>query len=284
MADVPRAERKARPLNTMKVLKREQVGSHIVRLTLGGPDIVNFIEKKATDRYIKILFAKPELQLEMPYNMYELREKLPLEDLPVRRTYTVRRSDIEAGTIEVDFVTHGEQGLAGPWAQRAQIGEQVCFAGPGGLYAPSPEFDFHLLVGDETSIPAISASLEGMEPDMVGQVVLEVAGPEDELELTAPQGVQIRWVHRGGPFTPQNTVLESVVRSLPWPQGRVQVFAHAEREVTKGLRHYFYDERKVPRREMSISAYWAYGRAEDAFQAEKQTPQGWIFEGGPLKK
>ena len=29
---------------------------------------------------------------------------------------------------------------------------------------------------------------------------------------------------------------------------------------------------------MSVSAYWAYGRVEDAFQAEKRTPVGQIFE------
>ncbi|MGP9727096.1 siderophore-interacting protein [Glutamicibacter sp. 287] len=266
-----------RPQVVLQVVKRQQISEHLVRLTFGGPGFENFVDKSATDRYIKILFAKPELGLTLPYDMDELRERLPGEDMPVRRTYTVRRSDAAAGTIEVDFVVHGSDGLAGPWARDAKIGDSVCFSGPGGMYEPKGEFDFHLLVGDETAIPAIAASLEAMREDMVGQVLIEVEGAGDEIEMRAPRGVDIRWIHRGAAFTPEASTLESAVRQHPWPGGRVQVFAHGEREVMKALRSYFYDERGVDRRDMSLSAYWAFGRAEDVFQAEKRTPVGQIF-------
>ncbi|MFJ2620956.1 siderophore-interacting protein [Glutamicibacter sp. NPDC087344] len=278
-ADRPQGgARAARPLTVLQVLSREQIAPHLVRLTLGGPGFASFVDKPVTDRYIKILFAKPELGLTPPYDMEELREKLPLEDLPVRRTYTVRSSDAQAGTIDVDFVVHGDEGLAGPWARDAQIGDSVCFAGPGGLYYPQEEFDFHFLAGDETAIPAIAAALESMSEQMRGVAIIEVSGPEDEMELKAPAGVQIRWIHRNAEFDPQSTVLESAVREFPWPQGRVQVFAHGEREVSKKLRAYFYNERGVDRRDMSLSAYWAFGRAEDDFQAEKRSAVGQIFE------
>ncbi|MGP9606066.1 siderophore-interacting protein [Glutamicibacter sp. AOP12-B1-11] len=269
--------RPVRPQVVLQVVKRQQISEHLVRLTFGGPGFENFVDKPATDRYIKMLFAKPELGLLPPYDMDELRERLPGEDLPVRRTYTVRRSDAAAGTIEVDFVVHGSDGLAGPWARDAKIGDSVCFSGPGGMYEPKDEFDFHLLVGDETAIPAIAASLEAMGEGMVGQVLIEVEGAGDEVEMRAPGGVDIRWIHRGAAFTPEASTLEAVVRQYPWPGGRVQVFAHGEREVMKALRSYFYDERGVDRRDMSLSAYWAFGRAEDEFQAEKRTPVGQIF-------
>lgn len=274
----PEGGRPERPQVVLEVINRVQISDHLIRLTFGGPGFKDFVDKDATDRYIKILFAKPELGLTRPYNMDELRERLPLEDLPVRRTYTVRHLDVEAGTIDVDFVVHGDEGLAGPWAYNAKIGDPVCFMGPGGIYAPKNEFDYHLLVGDETAIPAIAASVESMSEDMVGQVVIEVAGKGDEVEFSHPTGVDILWLHRGSSFTPQATVLESAVRELPWPEGRVQIFSHGEREVMKRLRAYFYDERGVDRRDMSLSAYWAFGRAEDAFQAEKKTPVGKIFE------
>ena len=35
-------------------------------------------------------------------------------------------------------------------------------------------------------------------------------------------------------------------------------------------------DREVPRESLSISAYWAQGRAEDQFQAEKREPIGQI--------
>ncbi|WP_349931249.1 siderophore-interacting protein [Glutamicibacter mishrai] len=269
--------RPARPQVVLQVLKREQIAPHLIRLTLGGPGFANFVDKDVTDRYVKFLFAKPELGLDMPYDMEELRNKLAPEDLPVRRTYTVRSSDHKAQTIDVDFVVHGDEGLAGKWARDTEIGSSICFAGPAGLFVPREEFDFHLFAGDETAIPAISAALEAMSPQMKGVAIIEVADAADELELVHPEGVEVRWLHRNEAFTPQNTVLEQAVREYPWSGGRVQVFAHGEREVMKRLRLYFYDERAVERRDMSLSAYWAFGRAEDAFQAEKRTEVGKIF-------
>ena len=70
------------------------------------------------------------------------------------------------------------------------------------------------------------------------------------------------------------------LRAVPWRAGRVHAFVHGEREQVKAARAYLTDERGVDRRAMSVSAYWAHGRAEDAFQAEKKTPLGQIFPDG----
>ena len=272
-----RSARPVRPQVVLEVLGSERLGPHMVRLTFGGPGFADFQDKAVSDRYVKILFAKPELGLEPPYDLDALRGQLAPEDFPVRRTYTLRHVDLEAQTVQIDFVIHGDQGLAGPWAQEAVIGDKICFTSPGGLYVPNPEFDRHLLIGDETALPAISAAVEDMTPEMVGEIYLEVSGPEDQIELDVPSGVEVHWLHRGGYYTPENTRLESVVRGAPWPGGSVQVFAHGERETMKSLRAYLNAERGVDRKAMSLSAYWAYGRAEDEFQAEKKSPIGQIY-------
>ncbi|MCV9993134.1 siderophore-interacting protein [Paeniglutamicibacter sp. ZC-3] len=272
-----RSARPVRPQVVLEVLASERLSPHMMRLTFGGPGFVNFQDKAVSDRYVKILFAKPELGLVPPYDLDALREQQAPEDFPVRRTYTLRHVDLEAQTVQIDFVIHGDQGLAGPWAQNAKIGDQICFASPGGLYTPDPAFDRHLLIGDETALPAISAAVEDMTPDMVGDIYLEVSGPEDEVQLDVPAGVNLHWLHRGGYFTPENTKLEETVRNSDWHEGTVQVFAHGERETMKSLRAYLNGERGVDRKAMSLSAYWAYGRAEDEFQAEKKTPIGQIY-------
>lgn len=272
-----RLARPTRPQVVLEVLATEVLSEHMVRLTFGGPGFVNFQDKPVSDRYVKILFVKPELGLTPPYDLDVLREQLAPEDFPVRRTYTLHHVDLEAETVQIDFVIHGEEGLAGPWAQHAKIGDQICFTSPGGLYTPNPEFDRHLLIGDESALPAITAAVLDMDPSMVGDIYLEVGGPEDEVQLEAPAGIKIHWLHRGGAFTPENTRLEAVVRAVPWVEDNVQVFAHGEREVMKALRAYLHGERKVDRRSLSLSAYWAYGRAEDEFQAEKKSAIGQIF-------
>ena len=67
------------------------------------------------------------------------------------------------------------------------------------------------------------------------------------------------------------------MKEVPWREGRVQAFVHGEREIMKTLRVYLNEERGVERADMSLSAYWAYGRAEDAFQAEKKLSIGQIY-------
>ncbi|WP_102160661.1 siderophore-interacting protein [Zhihengliuella halotolerans] len=275
-----------KPQVVMEVVAARRLGDHFVRLTLGGDGFASFQDKPATDKYIKLLFADPALELTPPYDMQELATQLAPEQMPVRRTYTVRRVDHAAGTIDVDFVIHGDEGLAGPWAANAAPGDVVCFMGPGGMYAPDPEADWHLLVGDESALPAISTALEAMDPAARGEAYLEVASAEDELELDAPAGIRVHWLHRGAAFTPETTGLVDAVVEGDWHAGDVQVFAHGERESMKQLRAHLTDVRGIDRKRMSLSAYWAYGRAEDAFQAEKREPVGQIFpedEAAPAK-
>ena len=123
---------------------------------------------------------------------------LPAEQQPAVRTYTVRRVDADRREITIDFVVHGEHGVAGPWAASATPGQPAYLMGPSGAYAPDPAADWHLLAGDEAGLPAISAALEALPDNAIGQVFIEVAGPDDEIELTAPAGVDVTWIYRGG--------------------------------------------------------------------------------------
>ncbi|MDF2808469.1 MAG: NADPH-dependent ferric siderophore reductase [Cellulosimicrobium sp.] len=255
------APRRARPQTVLEVLETAWLGPHLVRVVAGGDGFAAFTT----------------LGLEPPYDVAALRETLPPEDLPVTRTYTVRWVDEAAQRLAIDFVVHGDEGLAGPWAARAKPGDRIVFSGPGGGYAPDPAADWHLLAGDDSALPAIAAALEAMPRDAVGHAVLEVGTEADRLPLEAPAGVEVTWVLRGDAPAGTTTLLPDAVADLAWREGRVHVFAHGEREAMKALRRVF-AERGVPRSDLSLSGYWAYGRAEDRFQAEKREPVGQIFE------
>ncbi|WP_394161939.1 siderophore-interacting protein [Galactobacter valiniphilus] len=275
-----RAARPARPQQLAEVVASERISEHLARLTLGGPGLAGFEPKAATDQYVKFLFADPALGLTPPFDLDAIRAQHGPEGVPVRRTYTVRavRRSAAGTEIDVDFVVHGADGIAGPWAAAARPGDVVCFSGPGGKYAPEPGA-WHLLAGDEAALPAIAAGLEAMGPEERGVAVLDVAGPGDRLELAAPAGVELRWVERGGEWTPASSRLEEAVRAVEFPvdTSAVRAFVHGERETMKSLRAYLVGERGLERSQLSLSAYWAYGRAEDAFQAEKREPIGKIF-------
>ncbi len=273
------SSKKPRVQHLLQVLRTQQLTPHMVRVVLGGEGFSRIEFKDDTDQYIKLLFADPALKLERPYDMDALRETLARDQMPVTRTYTIRHIDHAAEEIWVDFVTHGAAGLAGPWAEAAQPGDLISFFGPGSGYAPRPDAGFHLLAGDESALPAIAAAVESMPADARGLVLLEAASEDERLPIEAPSGVELRWLYRGGDFTVENARLAEEVEALELPDvaaEEIQVFVHGEREQMKRIRRHLVDERGLPRKGMSLSAYWAYGRAEDVFQAEKRTPVGQI--------
>ncbi|GMA24207.1 siderophore-interacting protein [Luteimicrobium album] len=275
MTDRPR--RPARPQIELEVLSTRRLSPHLVRLVLGGEGFARFTPNAFTDRYVKIFFSPSGEELHPPFDVAELRATLPADRVPVTRTYTVREVNEAEGWLAVDFVVHGDEGLAGPWAASAVPGDHVVLTGPGGGYAPDPTADWHLLVGDESALPAIAAALEALPDDAEGDAFVEVAGPEDEVPLTVPAGVALRWVHRGPDVSGTPRLLADAVAAAPWRDGRVHAFVHGERESVKALRDVMLYQRGVAREHLSISGYWARGRAEDRFQAEKREPIGQIL-------
>jgi NADPH-dependent ferric siderophore reductase len=181
----------------------------------------------------------------------------------------VRAWDSAAGELTIDFVHHGDEGVAGPWACAAQPGDRIQLMGPGGGYAPHPDADWHLLAGDESALPAIGATLERLPAGARALVFVEVAGPEEEqAELVVGHGVELVWVHRGdaAPGEP----LVSAVRGIRLPEGTGHVFAHGEAGAIRELRRHLRAERGLDPRFTSISGYWRRGDTEDRWQATKR--------------
>ena len=267
-----------RPIHTFAVVRSEQLTPHMIRVVLGG-GFTTFTPTDFTDSYVKIVLPRSGTDvstLPTPLTLDSFKE-LPDEYQPVVRTYTVRKVDRERGEISIDFVVHGEHGVAGPWAASVKPGDPAYLMGPSGAYAPDPAADWHLLAGDESGLPAISAALEAMAPDAVGFVFVEVSGPDDEIELVAPEGVQVRWIYRGGRAdlvseerAGDNAPLVEAVKEVLWRPGQVQVFIHGEAQaVMHNLRGYIRKERGVDAKWASISGYWRRGRTEETFRQWK---------------
>lgn len=253
MASPDRPARPPRPQHELTVVSTERVGPHLVRVVLTGDSLADFGAAEHTDAYVKLRFTDADGD-------------------PLTRTYTVRAVDREARLLTIDFVTHGDVGHAGPWAQQAKGGDRIVLSGPGSGYAPDPDAGWHLLAGDLSAVPAIAASLEAMPAGASGVALLEVEDRGDVIPLRAPEHVDVQWLVNSA--TDDVDFLARAVDGVEWRDG-VQVFAHGERESIKAVRRVL-KKRGVPREAISISGYWARGRTEDAFQAEKRTPVGQI--------
>jgi NADPH-dependent ferric siderophore reductase len=264
--------------HVLTVESTEWLSPHLVRVTATGESLAEFGGNGYTDAYVKLLFVDPELGLEPPYDLPALRASLPAGQLPVVRTYTVRRVDRAARRLAIDFVTHGDTGVAAVWAAKAAPGDRLVVSGPGGAYAPDPAVGWHVFAGDLSALPAIAASLETMAPDACGVAHVEITDPGDIVDLGHPARVTVNWLVNTDDG--DTGFLARAVTDGHWPHaadtpGAVQVFAHGERESVKAIRAVL-RERGVPRQAISISGYWARGRTEDVFQAEKREPIGRI--------
>ena len=254
-------------VTSARVLRTERPTAHMVRLVLGGEELADLPVGEFTDHYIKIVFPVAGVDYPRPMDLAAIRRDRPREHWPRLRAYTVRAWDPAAGEMTVDVVHHGDEGLAGPWAAALRPGDEVLFTGPGGAYAPSPDADWHLLVGDESALPAIAASLARLPVDAPAHVFVEVDGPADEQPLPSPGAVRLTWLHRGG--APVGEALVAAVRGLEFPPGTVHAFVHGEANFVRQLRRLLRVERGVPREWLSISGYWRRGMDDEGWRATK---------------
>jgi len=181
----------------------------------------------------------------------------------------VRRWDPAAGELTLDFVVHGDSGVAGPWAAAARPGDPLVFTGPSGGYRPDPAADWHLLVGDESALPAIAASLEALPDGAVAVVRVVCDGPAYEIPLTGPGAVDLAWLHRSGDDSDADLLLDAI-RDLTFPAGRVHAFVHGEADEIRALRRHLLSDRGLSRPDMSCSPYWRRTMSDEAWRQVKR--------------
>ncbi|NNM46866.1 siderophore-interacting protein [Knoellia koreensis] len=271
MTEAATPARAKRTVTSATVARTEWLAPDMVRLVLTGPELANLPELQHTDHYVKLLFPAPGAAYRWPFDPDELRETLPREQWPVTRAYTIRSFDRETLELTVDFVVHGDEGIAGPWAAAAQPGDAIGFFGPGGAWGPSPVADTFLLVGDAAAIPAIAAALDRLPPHAVAQAFLEVEDATTHVPLPQGDNIAVTWVHHADePDRPVGDQLAEVVRAAGLPTGEVHAFVHGNAGMVKDLRRWLFVERGLPRDRVSISGYWRSGFTDEGWRSVKK--------------
>ncbi|GAA4547056.1 siderophore-interacting protein [Pseudonocardia xishanensis] len=231
----------------LQVRRRTAVTPRMIRVTLTGDELIGF-PGEGPDRRIKMFFpvegqdrpAVPRASTGGPvWPTGEAR--------PTIRTYTVRRFDPAAGELDVDFVVHSGYGPAAAWAQAAEPGSWVGVSEPGGRWVPDPAADFHLVIGDESALPAIATVLEALPGARVIALV-EVADAAEEQDLP------VTWVHRGS--APAGEPLVAAVEALALPSGTGQAWLAGESAAVKEIRAHLLGPRGFDRRAVYATGYW----------------------------
>ncbi|MDT7673431.1 MAG: hypothetical protein QOD82_1333 [Pseudonocardiales bacterium] len=258
---------------TLQVLRTHLVTPRMTRVTLGGDELAGF-PGDGPDQRIKLFFPMPgQRRPAMPRASSGGPVWPPGEPRPVIRSYTVRRFDAAAGELDVDFVLHGAHGPAAAWAAAAEPGDWVGVSDPGGRYRPDPTAQAHLVIGDESALPAIATVLEALSAggvsagvDSAGvlsagvpvEVFIEVADVAEEQQLPTGAGTRVHWLHRGG-RRPGQPLIEAVTAAELPPgvdPGRCQAWLSAEAGAVRDIRAHLLDERGLTRRMVYATGYW----------------------------
>ena len=212
------------------------VTPHLVRITLASDELRDF-QSQSFDDHVKVFFPEDGA------------------DTPIARDFTPRRHDPTAGELDLEFVLH-DTGPATRWAAHARPGHQLSIGGPRGSMIIPATFDWHLLIGDETALPAIARRLEELPAEVRAIVMLEVNSTEDEIHFNSRSQLQVSWCHRStGGSSALLTQLKSLARL---PSGEGYAWAAAESSDVREIRHHLL-ELGLDKSRIRAASYWKRG-------------------------
>lgn len=220
----------------------------MVHIELRGDQLVG-VPPTGPDQRVKLAFPAGRTFGDDPAEAAAARRR--------RRTYTLLDLEPETGTAAVELVVHGS-GLAGPWAGRAQVGDELDVTGPVGSYESDPEAPEHVLICDETGIPAARAILRDLAAAGATGVSAHVEIPDHDERVPLPTD-DVTWLVRGD--RPHGAPMAALTRSLSCSP-RAQVWIAGEAEAVRALRTHVIADLGLDRRRVSAVAYWTVGHAE----------------------
>ena len=250
----------------LEVREVAQITPNLVRVTLGGDELAGFVSS-GFDDHMKVFFPDAltgEITLPNVSIGADERKGPRVDDAsprPLMRDYTPHHFDATANTLQIDFVLH-EAGPATAWARQAKPGQRLGIGGPRGSFIMTTDFDWHLLMGDATALPAISRRLAELPATTRAVVLLEVETPEDEIELTSAAQLSVTWVHRNPVNGKAATTLADALKALAktgLPTGDFYAWVACESLAAKALRSQLIAENGANPKWTKAAGYWKQG-------------------------
>lgn len=257
--------RRTSTLALVQVVRTEQVSPTYRRVTVGG-DQLEPMPDHGFDHWFRLFLPKEEgaTSFDLPdrYNIagYLRYRRMPADIRPHVRNYTVRSFRPADRELDIDFAIHGDDGIATRWATRARPGDTVALLDQGRGYEIRDGIGHHLLVTDETGVPAVLGILRSLPRDARGSAWLEVPHADDVQPDEAPDGVSVHWLVREPGARPATTVLAAVQEQWEHPGEPVGAFLVGEQSLPTTLRKWLITERGVDRAAIVFSGYWRLGK------------------------
>ncbi|MDP3171158.1 MAG: siderophore-interacting protein [Polaromonas sp.] len=241
------APRKRRPPRRVEVSRVEVLSPAMRRITLTGAELEGFAPAGPAS-YIKLIFPEPG----------QTEPTRPLPDGPravSMRTYTPLAVRPEVLEVDVDFVLHGE-GPAATWAAQAAVGQVLFLMGPGPGYAIDATASHHMLIADDSALPAVETILAALPATAHASVLLEVVAATEERTLHSPARLDVRWLARGSDHRAAGLPTEKALRALPPFATGSRIYLACEAAAMRRIRKLLIDELGVDRGRIVGRGYW----------------------------
>jgi len=225
----------------LTVAQATHITPDMIRLVFDGEDLADFVSL-GFDDHVKIFVPGTGAE-------------------PERRDYTPRAFDAAARRLTLDFAVH-DAGPATRWAIGARPGDTLDIGGLRGSMVVSPTFDWWLLAGDETALPAMGRCLEELPAKTRVITAGVVTGPAEEQVFRTAASHQALWVHRPLTRGDDPAPLLGALRGLTLPPGDGFVWIAAEAGVARAARDHFLAERGHPKGWLKAAGYWVKGVAD----------------------
>ena len=214
------------------VARIQPLSPGFVSITFSGDELAGF-RSDAFDDHVKFIFKDPLGETRM-------------------RDYTPRYFDPQRRELTIEFALHGH-GQAVNWARQAQVGDDAVIAGPRGSVIIPKDYDWYLLVGDNSALPAIHNRIDELTAGQRIIVLAQLDNRDDRRCFNRHAGLELQWL------TDHDALLKAAA-ALPWPQGEGFVWAAGEASTMMQLRTLLAEGRQHPPQAMRIAVYWRRGK------------------------
>lgn len=161
---------------------------------------------------------------------------------PQMRDYTPRAWDVDKGTLDIDFVLHGD-GPASGWAAQAKIGQK-------------------LLIGDETAIPALARRIAELPAQARVLAIVEVDNVSEHQPFPGEADVSLTYVYRNGAAPGSTSLMLDRLKVTSFPAGTAFAYVAGEAVMSKAVRAHLTDARGFNPEYVKAAGYWALGVAD----------------------
>ncbi|MDQ2185105.1 siderophore-interacting protein [Alcaligenaceae bacterium A4P071] len=244
----------------LRVLRTQHVSAQLLRITLTGDDLDGFISASFDDHIKVFLPGADGVMPPLPTATADGVVYAEGAPRPIARDYTPRRYDAQTRELDIEFFLHAT-GPASDWARAAQVGDTLGVGGPRGSFVVPTGFDWHVLIGDESALPAIARRFEELPPQANIVALIEVDDAAAQIALPTRAQAHVTWVHRRGAVAADEPALAHAARKLALPEGEGYVWVAAESIVTRAVRQVMVDVHGIAKSRIRASSYWKRGAA-----------------------